>query len=95
MVKIVKNKFSPPFRTAEFELEFGRGTSRESEVIDLSLKHNLLPKSPKFSRERHSQTFSARRRKRERGTYDETQRDYFRLTKLTKRMQRNFQKGNL
>ncbi|KAL6507193.1 hypothetical protein OROHE_022092 [Orobanche hederae] len=45
VVKIVKNKHAPPFRTAEFELEFGRGISREAEIIDLGCKHKLITKS--------------------------------------------------
>ncbi|KAL6496517.1 hypothetical protein OROGR_029775 [Orobanche gracilis] len=45
VVKIVKNKHAPPFRTAEFELEFGRGISREAEIIDLGCKHKLITKA--------------------------------------------------
>ncbi|KAJ7541696.1 hypothetical protein O6H91_10G071300 [Diphasiastrum complanatum] len=45
IVKIAKNKLAPPFKTAEFELEFGRGISKEAEVLDLSVKHGLLQKS--------------------------------------------------
>ncbi|KAG6532123.1 hypothetical protein ZIOFF_005961 [Zingiber officinale] len=44
-VKIVKNKHAPPFRTAEFELEFGKGIRRESELLELGLKHNFVTKS--------------------------------------------------
>ncbi|XP_009785381.1 DNA repair protein recA homolog 3, mitochondrial [Nicotiana tabacum] len=44
LVKIVKNKHAPPFRTAEFELEFGKGISREAELIDLGVKHKLITK---------------------------------------------------
>ncbi|XP_073132272.1 DNA repair protein recA homolog 3, mitochondrial isoform X2 [Henckelia pumila] len=47
-VKIVKNKHAPPFRTAEFELEFGKGISRESELIDLGCKHKFVTKSGSF-----------------------------------------------
>ncbi|KAG6497078.1 hypothetical protein ZIOFF_044965 [Zingiber officinale] len=43
-VKIVKNKHAPPFRTAQFELEFGKGICRESELINLGLKHKLVIK---------------------------------------------------
>ncbi|XP_059633128.1 DNA repair protein recA homolog 3, mitochondrial-like [Cornus florida] len=43
-VKIIKNKHAPPFRTAQFELEFGKGISRESEIIDLGLKHKFIAK---------------------------------------------------
>ncbi|XP_073276512.1 DNA repair protein recA homolog 3, mitochondrial-like isoform X2 [Primulina huaijiensis] len=47
-VKIVKNKHAPPFRTAEFELEFGRGISRESELIDLGCKYKFVTKAGSF-----------------------------------------------
>ncbi|KAF3330916.1 DNA repair protein recA 3 [Carex littledalei] len=44
-VKIVKNKHAPPFKTIQLELEFGKGISRDSEVIDLGSKHNLITKA--------------------------------------------------
>ncbi|KAG6411653.1 hypothetical protein SASPL_129737 [Salvia splendens] len=47
-IKIVKNKHAPPFRTAEFELEFGKGISRESELINLGCKHKFITKSGSF-----------------------------------------------
>ncbi|CAA0834986.1 DNA repair protein recA homolog 3- mitochondrial [Striga hermonthica] len=47
-VKIVKNKHAPPFRTAEFELEFGRGISREAELINLGCKHKFITKAASF-----------------------------------------------
>jgi recombination protein RecA len=40
----VKNKHAPPFKTAHFELEFGKGISRSSELIELGLKHKLIKK---------------------------------------------------
>ncbi|WOL15819.1 DNA repair protein recA [Canna indica] len=50
LVKIVKNKHAPPFRTAQFELEFGKGICRESELLELGCKHKLITKSgPYFS----------------------------------------------
>lgn len=48
LVKIVKNKHAPPFRNAQFELEFGKGICQESEVIDLSCKHKFITKSGSF-----------------------------------------------
>ncbi|GFP93209.1 DNA repair protein reca homolog 3 mitochondrial [Phtheirospermum japonicum] len=45
VVKIVKNKHAPPFKTAEFELEFGRGICREAELIDLGCKHKFITKA--------------------------------------------------
>ncbi|XP_057969047.1 DNA repair protein recA homolog 3, mitochondrial [Malania oleifera] len=44
IVKIVKNKHAPPFKTAQFELEFGKGICRESEIIELALKHKFINK---------------------------------------------------
>ncbi|XP_050270205.1 DNA repair protein recA homolog 3, mitochondrial [Quercus robur] len=48
LVKIVKNKLAPPFKTAQFELEFGKGISRETEIIDLAVKHKFLSKAGAF-----------------------------------------------
>lgn len=47
-MKIVKNKLAPPFKTAQFELEFGKGISRETEIIDLAVKHKFLSKAGAF-----------------------------------------------
>ncbi|MDA3922075.1 MAG: recombinase RecA [Salinisphaera sp.] len=44
-VKVVKNKMAPPFRKAEFEILYGQGTSREGEIIDLGVTHNLVEKA--------------------------------------------------
>lgn len=44
-VKVVKNKVAPPFRQAEFEILYGEGTSREGELIDLGVAHELIKKS--------------------------------------------------
>ena len=44
-VKIVKNKVAPPFRISEFDILYGEGVSKESELIDLGVKYNILDKS--------------------------------------------------
>jgi recombination protein RecA len=44
-VKVVKNKVSPPFKMAEFEILYGHGISREGEIIDLGVQHGIVDKA--------------------------------------------------
>ncbi|HWS27186.1 MAG TPA: recombinase RecA [Xanthomonadales bacterium] len=44
-VKVVKNKMAPPFRQADFEILYGEGISREGELIELGVLHNIIEKS--------------------------------------------------
>jgi recombination protein RecA len=44
-VKVVKNKVAPPFRETEFEIMYGTGISREGELIEMGVLHNLVEKS--------------------------------------------------
>lgn len=44
-VKVVKNKVAPPFRTADFEIIYNQGISREGEIIELGVLHELIEKS--------------------------------------------------
>lgn len=44
-VKVVKNKISPPFKQADFQILYGRGISKEAELLDLGVAHKMVDKA--------------------------------------------------
>jgi recombination protein RecA len=84
-VKIVKNKVAAPFREAEFDILYGEGISREGDVLDLAVTHNIVEKSGawySYAGERIGQG-----RENTRGFLKENKETYARIdTELRKRL---------